>query len=246
MRYDFHHDYNVDFFDYNTPSSIAFIESTQHDFVWNLHRFLRDEWGVPGSTSFSIARCLLHRMGDDALHMHTPVRTLSLLQNSQEIQESDDVKNWHLGKHGELAVWFLDAIFIPGAAPVINEAQSRDFLLSQMDYWMSPSDKQEVSKLILATAYHTNKEILHTPLTTAFRILDLDLAYLAWADPGFRTAEMCVEMEFNHLKTNEYRNARVTYFKELMLKGFVFRTDYFRTNYQQQAFDNMERMIKRI
>lgn len=146
----------------------------------------------------------------------------------------------------ELAIWFHDSVYVVGAPHHANEMYS-GMLMEALIGPFIKTDKQlqdmVTAKLIIdKTADHLTTEC--RAVEEAKLVLDLDLCNFAFSEKGFRATADAVEKEFTMIyKPKEYRDGRKKFLKDMLDRGFIYRTDEFRRHYEQRAKDNILSVI---
>lgn len=211
-------DYINGFFDYGKgpadPSCRDNRSIAREEFRTLCSRFLNGI-GIKSGTADAIALCLLSRMSDMSLHYHTPVHVLSMFQWAAD-------NNISLEKHEELAVWFHDAIYIPGAVEGQNEYESLAFMRSLLGSFVDEDTLAKAGNIIKATARHLEKNIGHI----AHKVMDLDL--ISFAFPNQQLITDLIWKEHGHLcMEDKFHQGRKAFLKKLIEKGFVYRSEPF-------------------
>ncbi|MFZ4789998.1 MAG: hypothetical protein ACOYMW_03720 [Candidatus Competibacteraceae bacterium] len=140
----------------------------------------------------------------------------------------------------EIALWFHDAIYVPGA--VDNERRSADLFREWSAAIDAAADFQEsVSDLVMATTHRT------PPLWRDGQFMvDIDLSSfgLPWEDceqDGRRIRAECA-----HLTDDQYYPGHLRFLLTLQNRPAFFFTDFFQQRYGPAAHDNINRIVANL
>ena len=168
-----------------------------------------------------LARCY----AEPARHYHTLAhvrRCLHHLDQARDaIPEPDAV---------ELALWFHDVIFVPGAQD--NEQRSADWFERQADGRIRTCDR--IREMILAT---THSGIATEP-DTRF-VCDIDLAALGASRSRFRVDGRHLRAERPDLDDRAYDRLERTMLRGLLERPRIYLTDFFYTRCEARARSNL-------
>jgi predicted metal-dependent HD superfamily phosphohydrolase len=135
----------------------------------------------------------------------------------------------------EIAVWFHDAIFVPGKPD--NEALSAELYRDLSAGVHTDEFRELVDKLIMATLHN------ESPLddSDAAYMVDIDLSSfgLPWED--FLRDSRHLREESAELSDADYSRKQGAFRACLFARPHFFQTDFFRQLYEQQARDNLEK-----
>lgn len=135
----------------------------------------------------------------------------------------------------ELALWFHDVINDPGHAD--NETRSAAFFRHWADGVMAPDFIAAVVDLILATTHRGAVEDRDQQF-----ICDIDLA-------SFGCDWECYKRDTDNLKAEyvgseeEYYRGKRAFLGAMLSRHRIFQTDFFHVRYEQQARDNIRRLL---
>jgi predicted metal-dependent HD superfamily phosphohydrolase len=135
----------------------------------------------------------------------------------------------------EIALWFHDAIYVPGDAT--NEQRSAELFLGH-SAGARPAFRRRVCALILTTRRR------NTPRSNDCMFIDdIDLAGfgLPW-DEFMRNGEL-LRREFAAQSDAEYNRGLASFLSALRRRNRFFRTDWFASRYETQARANVERLL---
>lgn len=233
MSFQFEISYSTTFFDFNDLPSYE-RRIVEWDFTENLTRFLSENHLAPAHPARAIANCLFQRMSDRSLHYHTPVHVLALLDFSQK-------HNIHLDISEQLAIWFHDAIYVVTSDPGDNEADSADFMMAMLNTFKEGRSKvSEANRIIRDTSKHLHPN----PLSSISRlVMDLDLSSFAGEYDLFKLAGDLVRKEYPDISDQQFMEGRKKFLVKLRDKGFIFRTERFKEDFETRAFENIEKFL---
>jgi len=133
----------------------------------------------------------------------------------------------------EIAVWFHDAIFVPGKPD--NEALSAELYEELSTGVHTDEFRALVGRLIMATLH--NQGSLDD--NDAGYMVDIDLSSfgLPWED--FLSDSLHLREESARLSDADYSRKQGEFRSCLFARPRFFQTDFFRQRYEQQARDNL-------
>ena len=140
----------------------------------------------------------------------------------------------------ELAIWFHDAIFVPGASD--NEVRSAEF--SQEILWrgyVSDELRARVLSLIMATK-HDGKLSPSDP--DAIMMADIDLSSLGAYPQMFDENAQRLRREMC-LSNEKFFKRQAIFLVNLFQRDSIYGTDFFYEKYERQARKNIERFALR-
>lgn len=237
MNYHFGLNYSLEFSDLSDGGPAVY--HTREDFTQNFTDFLGEHFGVPDTTAYAIANAVLYRMGDARLHYHTPYHVLAMLHCYYNLPEGSRPK---LDPIVELAIWFHDVVYIPGAKAAQNEKDSADVAVALMRPWISPVQQRELREQIEATALY---ETSHTLSTDRYDVIfDLDLANLA--SPSFESSNLGIRLEFDHVSEEDWLKGRRNFLETMLNKPKIYRTIFFQKNFEEAARENLQKALEQL
>lgn len=134
----------------------------------------------------------------------------------------------------ELAIWFHDAIYNPRGHS--NEHESTAFarqVLQAGDVDAQVIDR--ICSLIMATQHD------QLPVTADGKLLvDIDLAILGASSDRFAEYESQVRSEYAFVPLDEFTQKRASILTAFLHRAFIFNTNWFFLNFEQQARHNLE------
>ena len=183
-------------------------------------------WSCSGGThAEDVCRMLARCYMEPARHYHTLthvrrcLRHLDLARDS--IPEPDAV---------ELALWFHDVIFVPGAQD--NEQRSADWFRRQAGERIRACDR--ICAMILATTHSG----IAAELDTRF-VCDIDLAVLGASRSRFREDGRRLRAERPDLDDRAYDLHERTILRGLLARPRIYLTDFFYTRCETRARRNL-------
>ncbi len=139
----------------------------------------------------------------------------------------------------ELALWFHDAVYVPGAKD--NEQRSADLFNEFGGTDLSPILIEKVSGLILVT---THKQ---PPVKDdESYVVDIDLSSFGEHWPDFVRDTLNVRMEQAHIPDTIYYANHAKFLKMLLDRPRIFHTDFFYQCYEESARQNIEQLLASI
>ena len=190
---------------------------------------------LPGATSdpdavwFALAQRYAepHRVYHDRAHRAHCLEQLDLA--AAQVRQPDEV---------EMAVWFHDVVNEPGRRD--NEQRSADYFHELAGGRIAPGFIQSVIGLILATTHRA------APTNPDQRfICDIDLASFGCPWECFMRDSTAVKAEFTGTEEEYYRGKK-TFLQAMLLRDRIFLTDFFHEHYEQQARENIDRLLDLI
>jgi len=188
-----------------------------------------------GSTAAETVYARLSELyGEPHRHYHTLDHIRHCLREfdraASEMEEPDAV---------ELALWFHDAIYQPGA--VDNERRSADLFEQWSAGRAVPAFRRRVWDLILIT---THRESPRHPDERFIVDIDLSGFGLPWdecARDGRRIRAECAD-----LADEDYYPGQLRFLRSLRDRPTFFFTEFFRRRYERVASDNVRRIIAEL
>jgi predicted metal-dependent HD superfamily phosphohydrolase len=135
----------------------------------------------------------------------------------------------------EMALWFHDAIYVPGAAD--NERRSAK-LFADRATGIDAIFGRRVCALILATR-HTGRV---QGRDRAFTV-DIDLAGFGAPWEEFMRQGDALRAEFHSQDDAQYYAGQIAFLKRLQQRRRFFATDYFRIRHEHAAQENLARLL---
>jgi predicted metal-dependent HD superfamily phosphohydrolase len=140
----------------------------------------------------------------------------------------------------EVALWFHDAVYTPGAAD--NEDRSarlaQDALTASA---VSLETSRRIARLILATRHVTLPEAPDAQL-----LCDIDLSILGRAPDVFDEFERRIRQEYAWVPEPIYRRERAAVLSGFLRRRSIYQTEPFRLRYEAPASANLKRMMAKL
>ena len=158
---------------------------------------------------------------------------LQLEEFKTEIEDLDNLK---------FAIWFHDIIY--KSTKNDNEEQSAVFAetaLKSLNY--DDLSIKKVKKLIISTKKH---ELTFTNTNDNAYLLDLDLSILGSEWDTYKTYIKTIRKEYKIYPDLLYKPGRKKVLKYFLEKDTLYFTEQFRTQYEQQARNNLNREIEML
>ena len=187
--------------------------------------------GLAGQRAAGQVRASLFGLyNDGARHYHTLDHIEECLAHLDEVGSL-----LHHADAVELALWFHDAIYVPGAAD--NERRSAR-LFCDVAVAADRAQAHHVVRLIMATR-HTDQ---YQPGDRGFMV-DIDLAGFGAGWDDFMRKGTLVREEYAAHSDAEYFTAQVRFLQRLQTRRHFYSTNHFRERYEAIAQDNLRRLL---
>ena len=138
----------------------------------------------------------------------------------------------------EMAIWFHDLVNDPGGAD--NEQRSADQFRTLAAGAMEPHFIDAVVELILVTTHRERPAEKDQQF-----ICDIDLASFGCPWECFMRDSTAVKAEFNGTEEEYYRGKKA-FLHAMLERRQIFLTDFFNDLYEQQARENIQRLLALI
>ena len=135
----------------------------------------------------------------------------------------------------ELAIWFHDAVYVPGDAD--NERNSTELFLAGSK-GADPAFRRRVCTLILTTRHQQQ-----APGDDRGFIEDIDLAGFGGPWEEFMRHGDLLREEFAAQSDAQYFGGQAWFLGLLKRRRWFFSTDYFRKRYEARAQENLDRLL---
>lgn len=136
----------------------------------------------------------------------------------------------------ELALWFHDAIYVPGAKD--NERHSADLFLDYSSGLTDAVFQQRIDDLIIATTHSG----LPRQRDEQF-IVDIDLSSFGLPWEVFMRDGLRIRAEFADVADDAYYPGHLRFLRVLCDRPSFFFTNCFRQRYEHTAHENIRRLI---
>jgi len=203
----------------------AGAEDARFDALW--HRRMRCP---PSPEAAAVGTELRGLLGAPDRHFHNLDHIRDCLRHFDEVApllaDPDAV---------ELALWFHDAIYVPGDPT--NERRSAELFLRR-SAGATPSLRRRVCGLILATRH------AYVARTSDRRFIeDIDLAGFGASWDTFMHYGDLLRREFAQQSDTQYYDGQVAFLEMLARRPVFFATDYYRERYEAHARENLQRLL---
>lgn len=189
--------------------------------------------GEPSAANEAYAR-LAELYGEPHRHYHTLTHVRHCLSEFDRVATLVDDPD-----AVEMALWFHDAIYAPGA--VDNEWRSAALFQQWSEGHAAPAFRRRVSDLILAT---THRE-LPTRRDEQF-IVDIDLSSFGLPWDAVERGGRLIRAESAEVADDRYYPGHLRFLLVLQGRPTFFFTDFFRQRYEQMARENIHRIIAEL
>lgn len=225
----------VNYFDFHSRSpTIHYLASTAKiRFTSNLHDFLEDQ-GMPFASAILTAHTLLERMSSPAIHYHSPIHVLFILDFAQEHEIE-------LLWPEELAIWFHDSIYDVNQKTGVNEKYSAMFMEAQVGPYLDPRGVLDAGAMIRATGDHFSKEMpKHLQ-----KVVDLDVSHFSLPREQYKITTDLLRLEYSSISDEAFDAGRKDFLTHFLAKGFIYRSEPFQ-QFEEAARNNIEQDLKEL
>lgn len=203
----------------------ANLDAARFDALW------RRRITSPDATdSAAVHADLCRRLGGSDRHFHNLNHISDCLRRFDEIaprlQDPDAV---------ELAIWFHDAMYVPGNAD--NERHSTELFLA-LSTGADVAFRRRVCGLILTT-----RHLRQAPDNDRGYIEDIDLAGFGAPWEEFMRHGDLLREEFAAQTDAQYFAGQVWFVGRLKQRRWFFSTSYFRERHEARAQENLDRLL---
>ena len=142
----------------------------------------------------------------------------------------------------EAAIWFHDAIYDSRSKD--NEAQSAALARQKLGRRIDARRLDRIATMIEATATHQLPEFADAGAARdAALFLDMDLSVLGAPPAIFDAYERAVRQEYSWVPDPAWIAGRSAVLKSFLARAHIFHTQEFRSRFEPQARENMERSL---
>ena len=174
------------------------------------------------------------RYNEDHRHYHTPAHIDFCLAQfdlaRHQIDDADAV---------EMAIWFHDLIYDPGALD--NEQQSAERFVQLAKGYLDPVFVESVCKLIVATIPGRTPEGQDEEF-----VVDIDFSSFASPWHEFKRDCRALRDECVHLTDASFHAAQMKFYQSLLARSSLFYTPFFRERMEQTAIENIGRYMEEL
>jgi predicted metal-dependent HD superfamily phosphohydrolase len=140
----------------------------------------------------------------------------------------------------ELALWFHDAVYVPGAAD--NERRSADWAVHELE---SAGASQHLSASIRSLILVTQHDAV--PTTPDEQVIaDIDLAILGASGERFLEYEAQVRKEYAWVPDSVFGRERAKLLRGFLARPSIYSTEFFRERLEPQARQNIAASLARL
>jgi predicted metal-dependent HD superfamily phosphohydrolase len=190
--------------------------------------------GVPSAAGEEVYARLAELYGEPHRHYHTLTHIrhcLSQFDLAAALMDDPDAV--------EMALWFHDAIYVPGALD--NEWQSAELFRKWSEGCADPAFRRRVGDLIMVT---THRE---PPGRRDERfIVDIDLSSFGLPWEAFERDGRLIRAESAGIADDRYYPGHLRFLLALQGRPTFFFTDFFQQRYEQMACENIGRIIAEL
>ena len=185
---------------------------------------------------------------DIAMRYNESQRVYHSLQHIQQLFGQFEQINNHLNQQHiiALALFYHDVIYEPTC--VDNELKSAEYAVESLSPYLSAEQCQYIYALIMMTASHQiddiDKNSDKAKESDAAYLLDMDLSILGASWSEYQQYAQAVRQEYAHVLDADYRVGRISVLKGLLAHPTLYLTDYYHSQLENQARQNIEREIK--
>lgn len=142
----------------------------------------------------------------------------------------------------EAAIWFHDAIYDSRAKD--SETRSAALAAERLASSVEPERLAKIVAMIDATATHHVPDLADPAAGhDAALLLDMDLSILGAEPAAFDAYESQVRREYGWVPEDTWRAGRAAVLRNFLARPFIFHTETFRGELEQQARANMARSL---
>jgi predicted metal-dependent HD superfamily phosphohydrolase len=136
----------------------------------------------------------------------------------------------------ELALWFHDAVYLPGAKD--NESQSAKLFSIWGNIAFTPEFVEKICRLIFITMHKSPPQDIDESY-----IADIDLSSFGSDWPIFWQDTLNVRKEQGHLTDEIYHRSHARFLNMLLDRPYIFYSEFFRLIYEEPARRNIARLL---
>ncbi len=135
----------------------------------------------------------------------------------------------------EIAIWFHDAIFVPGNSD--NEALSSDFY-RELSAGAHTEEFRELAGTLIMATLHEGRSMENSD---ARYMVDIDLSSFGLPWENFLADSRLLREEHAEFSDADYYRKQAAFRTCLLGQPHFYQTDFFRRHYEQQARENLEK-----
>ena len=185
---------------------------------------------------------------DIAMRYNESQRVYHSLQHIQQLFGQFEQINNHLNQQHiiALALFYHDVIYEPTC--VDNELKSAEYAVESLSPYLSAEQCQYIYALIMMTASHQiddiDKNSDKAKESDAAYLLDMDLSILGASWSEYEQYAKDVRQEYANVSNADYCVGRIEVLEGLLAHPTLYLTDYYHSQLENQARQNIEREIK--
>ena len=185
---------------------------------------------------------------DIAMRYNESQRVYHSLQHIQQLFGQFEQINNHLNQQHiiALALFYHDVIYEPTC--VDNELKSAEYAVESLSPYLSAEQCQYIYALIMMTASHQiddiDKNSDKAKESDAAYLLDMDLSILGASWSEYEQYAKDVRQEYANVSNADYSVGRIEVLEGLLAHPTLYLTDYYHSQLENQARQNIEREIK--
>jgi predicted metal-dependent HD superfamily phosphohydrolase len=141
--------------------------------------------------------------------------------------------------HVELALWYHDVVYEPQRSDC-EERSALALLADAVTLAIPETTARVAANLVRATAHAQAHEL--SSLASAL-VVDIDLSILGRDVLRFMDYEYSVEEEYAWMSRLSFRFGRGRFLAALLARPHIFRTEHFRTRYEQRARRQLQTLL---
>ena len=199
--------------------------------------YLHDKWQafLPSDCDLSVSESVWNRLVDAYSQPNRFYHNLLHIEQMVSVLEQSGCRD----KEVYLATFFHDYVYVAGYHE--NEAQSGAYAeRSLVAMGFDPGVSVRVKTLVLHTATYGVRYKQHAGKA----LFDADMSILGQDETTYGEYSVSVRKEYSMLKDAEYNAARVEFLKGLLNLPSIYKLDWFKEQFEQQARTNIEAEIK--
>jgi pantetheine-phosphate adenylyltransferase/dephospho-CoA kinase len=191
--------------------------------------------GADGSYEAAYTR-IREELAKPHRYYHTLNHVVRMLNAFDEVK--DQIQNPDMV---EFSIWTHDYCYAEKSK--VNEEKSADFAYKLCkEAQLAEEFAKGVHKLNIVTKHN----LMPANTDEAFMI-DLDLLILGESDEAFDEYDDKIKQEYGWIPEEQYRTGRIAVLESFLAKGDnLYHTDYFRSKYEAQARENLERAVEKL
>ena len=182
---------------------------------------------------------------DIAMRYNETQRVYHSLQHIQQLFTQFEQINYHLNEPHiiALALFYHDVIYTPTRSD--NELKSTEYAVEALSSYLTAEQCQYIYVLIMMTINHKLSECSNSQNNfDAAYLLDMDLSILGASWSEYQQYAQAIRQEYVHVLNADYCNGRIAVLEGLLAHPTLYLTDYYHSQLENQARQNIEREIK--